>query len=154
MTRRTRSVARTLLATLLVLGGPTACADSTAPAPEPTLQMVAGSYHADERFGALSLTTTEDGRTIDWLDAGGSIQLELRADGTTAGRVFVPGVDEDGGDFDADLAGRWTLANGEVRLSHPADTFLRDMAFTYRSGRLQGDETFDGVRVRVTLARQ
>jgi hypothetical protein len=152
MNHRFHAFTRRSLAILLAVAGLAACTSVVEPSPEPTLQMVAGSYRAVESYGALSLTTMQDGRTIDWPAEGASVQLDLRADGTTTGRLFIPGAEEDGIDLDEDLAGSWTLSAGRVRLSHPADTFLRDMTFTFRDNRLEGDETFGGVRVRATLA--
>jgi hypothetical protein len=63
-------------------------------------------------------------------------------------------MDEDGGDFDADLAGTWTLKGDTIRFAHPADTFVRDMPFAVHDTELRGDRTFSGVRVRVTLVRK
>jgi hypothetical protein len=123
------------------------------PTPELTMQMVAGSYKAADTYGAFSFTTTEGGQTTDWLEKGAFVLLELNADGTTAGRLFVPEADEDGSDLDEDLAGTWTISAGRVLLSHSADTFLRDMSFAFRAGTMEGDESFGGVRVRLTLAR-
>lgn len=145
-------ITRRSLAVLLAAASLSACSDSVAPSAEPTMQMVAGLYQASESFGALSLTTTADGHTIDWIAAGTSILLELNSDGTTTGRLFIPGGDEDGGDLDADLTGTWTLSGGTVRLSHAADTFLRDMDFTFRDSRLEGEETFGEVTVSAVLA--
>jgi hypothetical protein len=140
------------LAIVLLLGATAACADSTGPTPDPTLGSVAGVYHADGDGGEL--TTVEGGAPSDWLAEGGSIRLELRADGTTAGRIFIPEAAEEGGDFEADLAGGWSIAEGAVHLDHEADTFLRDMSFQVRGGRLEGSAEFSGLRVQVVLVRQ
>lgn len=147
------SFSRRAFAILLVAAGLAACDGPAEPSSQPTLQMVAGSYRAAHGYGAITLTTTQNGETTDWLAKGASITIDLRGDGTTAGRVFIPGAYEDGSDFDADLAGTWTLAGGKVRLSHSADTFLRDMDLIFRTDRLEGEQTFSGVRVRVVLAR-
>lgn len=119
------------------------------------MQQVAGSYAAAESYGALSFTTTASGETIDWLAAGASIEVVLGADGTTTGRLYVPGIEEDGGDWEADLMGSWTLDDGTVHFVHEADTFVRDMPFRVKGGGLEGTATFGGeTEVRVVLARR
>ena len=107
--------------------------------------------------GSLVFTTTEDGVTTDHAAQGADIQLTLAADGSASGHLFVPDVPTGNGtteDFEADLAGSWALENGIVTLSHDADTFLRNMPLTVRGDRLEGDRTFGGVRVRISLLRQ
>jgi hypothetical protein len=132
----------------------TACSDSpTEPVPL-TIEAVAGVYGASGAFGAYTFTTVDSGVVTDWLDAGASIALRLNIDGTSEGELFVPGADEDGSDFEADLTGTWRLEDNAVTLEHDADTFLREMPLTVVVGRLEGDRTFDGTRVRLTLQRQ
>jgi hypothetical protein len=132
----------------------TACSESPSEPVPLTVQDVAGVYGASGAFGAYTFTTVDGGVVTDRLEAGASISLRLNTDGTTEGELFVPGADEDGSDFEANLTGTWQLAGGAVTLEHDADTFLRDMPLTVIGGRLEGDETFDGARVRLTLQRQ
>lgn len=108
---------------------------------------VAGTYHA------TTFATQEAGVTTDRLAEGASITLTLNTQLTTAGRLFVPGGNEDGSDFDADLTGTWTLTGRTVGLEHSADTFLRDMSLVAEGTRLTGQATFGGVTVRVELSR-
>jgi hypothetical protein len=115
---------------------------------------LAGDYGAVGEFGALSFTTDDGGDAIDWLDEGAKVELHLTADGKTTGRLFVPGVDEDGGDLDEDLAGTWTLDAETIRFEHDADTFIRDMPFHVEGKRLVGEASFDDVAIRVELARR
>lgn len=152
MTRSPFSLTTPRLALVLLLGGAAACADSTGPTPDPTVASVAGVYRADATGGEM--TTVEGGASTDWLADGGSIRLELRDDGTTAGRIFIPGAAEEGGDFEADLVGGWSIAGGAVHLDHEADTFLRDMSFQVRGERLEGSAEFSGLRVQVVLVRE
>ncbi|HZD06265.1 MAG TPA: hypothetical protein VE173_15245 [Longimicrobiales bacterium] len=137
-----------------LLGG-AACSDDGGVGPR-DLTVVAGSYTAEGPFGAITFITTEAGSSeeTDWLARGASIVLDLKADGTTGGRLYVPGADEDGGDMDEDLTGTWSLTNGRVALDHEADTFLRDMDYTLEGNRLKGEETFGGTTVRVELVRR
>jgi hypothetical protein len=113
----------------------------------PSVENVAGSY------SATSFTTTTGGVTTDQLAGGASFTITLATNGTTSGRLFVPGGDEGGGDLDADLAGTWTLTGTTVEFAQTADTFVRDMPFTASRNRLQGEATFSGTVVRVTLTK-
>lgn len=107
-------------------------------------------------YVAVSFTVTVDGVTDDVLQQGGSIELVLEQDGSTGGRLFVPEGDEGGSDFDADLAGTWTVNQDTVFLEHEADTFLRDTPLAIASGgRLVGDfTTVEQEQVQVTLQKQ
>ncbi len=75
----------------------------------------------------------------------------LAADGTTTGRLFVPGGAEGGGDLDADLTGTWTLDGSTVTFSQTADTFIRDATFTASRNRLTGEGVFQGLAIRLVL---
>jgi len=112
----------------------------------PTIEELVGVYEA------IVFTTEEDGTTIDRLATGASITLTLELEGSTTGRLFVPGGGEDGSDLDAELTGSWTLNGDTVELSHAADTFLRDMTFTAEGMQLSGQATF-GVTITVVLAK-
>jgi hypothetical protein len=113
-----------------------ACSNSTGP----SVQAVAGTD------AAMQLNTTEAGTTTNQLASGASIALTLNANGTTSGRWP--------GQLDADLAGTWSLNGNTVRLSQPADTFLRDMDLRVRGNTLVGDQTFGSTRVQLTLTKQ
>lgn len=143
-----------IAATLLVLLPLGACENGPAgPDDRLTIAHVAGAYRAGDSYGAWELTTTDDQQTTDWLEAGASVELSLASDGRTAGRIFVPGAEEDGSDWEADLAGTWSLTGNTVRFQHPADTFIRDMPFEVVGSTLVGDRTFGGTRVRMVLRK-
>ena len=135
---------RAILIVLGLLLGTAVCSDSTAP----TMVSVAGFYEA------TVFTVTEAGGTTDVLADGGAISLSLEADGTVAGRLFVPGGGEGGADFAADLAGTWTLNGTTVTLDHPADTFLRDMNFTVSGRQLAGQATFGEAAISVVFEKR
>ena len=111
------------------------------------MQRLAGSYTAQ------TFTMTESGQTTNLRAQGASLDIALAADGTTTGRLLVPGVREGGGDFDASMAGKWTLKGDTVRFDQTADAFVRDMPFLVRDGDLVGTSDFDGTRIDVTLSR-
>lgn len=131
-------------ALLVYLSGTSACDDPSGPAADE----VSGSYVA------IAFTTRQGGVDTDQLALGASISLTLRPDGTTGGRLFVPGGNPDGSDFEADLGGTWTLNDRTVDLTHDVDTFLNDLAFSFESDTLSGEERFSGITVRVELAKQ
>jgi hypothetical protein len=119
------------------------------------MQKVAGSYVASSAYGATRFNTIIEGQTTNWLAKGAVLQINLSADGTTTGRLLVPGMDEGGGDFDKDLAGRWSLKGDTVHFEQSADTFVRDMPFLVRGNTLQGDGDFgNGNRIQVTFTKQ
>jgi hypothetical protein len=151
------------LASIALVAALAACTDAAGPSVA-DVSTVAGSYLAGRAasggtLGAFSFTTSAGGRVVDRLADGAVIDLTLHANGSTTGRLRIPLMDgegepQDGGVFEADLAGRWTLANGVIELDHADDTFLRDMPLTVRGDRLEGEATFDGVTVRLVLVRR
>jgi len=136
---------RWTLGLLFAVGGATACSGAAAP----TMDDLAGEYEA------AIFTTQETGAgVVNQLSLGSFIELTLSADGTTMGRLFVRDGTEGGGDLDADLTGRWTLAGHAVTLDHAADTFLRDVTFTVDGDRLVTEASFSGGTINVVLEKQ
>jgi hypothetical protein len=134
-----REVALGLALTLAACGG----GDSFSP----TVETVAGSYTAS------TFTLTTSAGTTNLLTSGATVSVTLAADGSTTGHVFVPGGAEDGGDFDADLAGTWALTGSTVTFNQTADTFIRDVAFTTTWNRLTGEGTFGDVTLHLVLTK-
>jgi hypothetical protein len=132
-----------VLAAVILLGH--GCGDDETPF-SPTVETVAGTYHPE------TLTATEQGITVNLLQLGSSLTLVLNPDGTTTGRLFAPGLGENGGDVDEDLAGTWSLDGTTVTFDHPGDTFIEDVPFTAEPNRLRGEGTFRGVRVALVLS--
>ena len=133
----------TLAVTTTLLWGAACSNDDNGPT-APTAAKVAGTYNAT-RFVVTSPLGAED-----VLQEGGSVTATLVADGTLTGHVAVPtqSVDED-------FAGRWKLQNGQVEIEDvPSDTFVEDISFKPVGKTLVGDETFNGVRVELTLTKQ
>lgn len=123
----------TTLLVILAGIGLNACEYPTVPA---SMAAVAGTYIANE------LTVTENGSKRDLLAEGFSIQIDLKADGTTAGVFHFP-VQSGKPASDVPLTGTWTVTGSDgrytVTFDQPnADTFLRDTAFTLNGQRLEG----------------
>jgi hypothetical protein len=127
--------------------------DPESPSPDQVSgQYVAGPRNA-ETLGVLEITTFNDGEETDWLARGAELSMTLESNGTVSGRLFIPGADEDGGDFDEDLAGTWALTGNVVLFTQTADTFIRDGDWVWQNDRLVFDETFSDERVRVVMER-
>lgn len=84
---------------------------------------------------------------------GSTVTITLASDGTTSGRLFVPGGAEDGSDLDVDLVGTWALMGSTVTFNQTTDTFIRDAEFTAGRNRLSGEGTFSGTTIRLVLNR-
>jgi hypothetical protein len=127
-----------LAGNLLLAAG---CSDAIGP------ESLAGTYVATE----FTLAGQVSG---DVLAAGGSLSITLNADGTTSGSVFVPAALNDGEDFNASLAGTFTVTDGSITFTQDADTFVRDITWEVDGTRLRGAGTFSGVTITVVLTRQ
>ena len=139
---------RYLSAWLVVAGGLLVASCGDDDATSPPISSVVGQY------AAVTFRTTDAGTVTDQLAQGATIAINLTANGTTTGRLFVPGGGEmPGTDLEADLAGTWALTNDTVRFSQNADTFVRDMAFAVGTNDLVGSATFDGVLIEVVLRK-
>ena len=120
-----------------------ACSNGT----EPTMSGIAGLYDA------TIFTTTTAGATTNQLTRGAQLTLVLGAQGTVTGNLHIP-ADGASGTVDENMVGTWTLTGSRVRFTQSADTFVRDMDFTYADGTLTGDQTFGGTRIQITLTRE
>jgi hypothetical protein len=148
LTQAGKALASAAVIVLVLLGG---CGDDPVAPDDITRADIIRS------FAATTFTARSGALTRNLLSLGSSINVTLRDDDTTTGRLFVPGAGPDGSDFDADLAGTFSFddSRNEVTFDHPADTFVRDVTFTAaRSAgavQLEAEETSSGVTVRVVL---
>jgi hypothetical protein len=101
----------------------------------PTEETVAGTYEAS------AFTATSFNGTTDLLLAGATVDATLAPDGTTSGRFFIPGGDEDGSDLDEDLTGTWTLTGQTVTFNQTSDTFIGEAEFTAGRNTLTAEGT-------------
>jgi hypothetical protein len=130
---------------VLTLGG-VGCGDDDSFSP--TVETVAGSYTA------TTFTVSSVVGNINLLAGGATVTMNLASDGTTTGRLFVPGGDEDGSDLDRDLTGTWSLTGSTVTFEQTADSFIPDVEFIASANRLTGEDTFDGGTVRLVLTKE
>ena len=107
----------------------------------PTMGAIAGDYDAT--------SFTADGMNV--LAAGGSLTLSLGSGGTVAGSMFIPA--QVGGPLQADMVGTYTLSGNSLTIDQAADTFVRDAAWTWSDGVLDGSWSGGGSSVSVRLVR-
>ena len=113
----------------------------------PTVDDVAGSYTA------TTFTVTSGAAEVDLLGIGASVTATLDPDGTTTGRLLVPGAGEGGGDLDEDLAGTWSLNGNTVTFSQSNSTLISDVDFAVGPNTLTGEGTFQGSLILLVLSR-
>jgi hypothetical protein len=139
MRRRASRFTPAALVLLLACGG----SDSFTP----TEETVAGTYEASV------FTVTSFNGTTDLLLAGATVDATLLPDGTTSGRLFVPGGEEDGGDLDEDLTGTWTLTGQTVRFNQTGDSFIDETEFIAGRNTLTIEGTFNGLSTFLQLVK-
>jgi hypothetical protein len=139
MRRRASRFVPAALVLLLACGG----SDSFTP----TEETVAGTYEAS------AFTVTSFNGTTDLLLAGATVDATLAPDGTTSGRLFLPGGDEDGSDLDEDLTGTWTLTGQTVTFNQTADTFIQEAEFIAGRNTLTAEGTFNGLSIFLQLVK-
>ena len=112
-----------------------------------TPESIAGSYGA-------STFVLSGGATEDVLAVGGFLTITFHPDGTTSGGLFVPAASSASGgmDFTGDMAGTFTLEDDSVILTQAADSFVRDLAWTYDAGLINGTGTFSSVTITMVLS--
>jgi len=115
----------------------------------PNINSVAGDYHLQ------ALTVTDIGSTRDWVALGATMTITLAPNGTTTGRLFMPGADAGGSDLDVSLEGYWTLSGQSVEFIQLYDSFVRDVTFFATDNRLEGNHAFGltGVSTRIVLTK-
>lgn len=127
-----------LLSVLLLLPMLTSCKDET----------VVGAY------SATTFTRQTTGEApIDVLAAGGSINLVIHSDMTTSGTLIIPASLNNGTAMSLSLLGEAAQVGGIVTVSTIADTFIRDMEFTFDGEALSATDTFASTTITVVLSK-
>lgn len=141
---------RTLISRLALLAlalSPAACGGDEGGSFSPSVDNVAGSY------SALSFTITSGAGTTDLRAIGATVSVALEVNGTTTGRLFVPGGGENGADLDADLTGTWTLTGNTVTFHQAGGSFLDGATFTATQNRLSSEGVFQGSTISLVLGK-
>ena len=111
----------------------------------PTVDDVAGSY------SATAFTLTSGNGNFDLLAIGATVTATLNADGTTTGRLQVPGGVGGADAIDEDLAGTWSLSGTTVSFSPSASSLLTDVDFAVGAGTLTGEGIYMGATLLLVL---
>ena len=113
----------------------------------PTVDDVAGSYTAS------AFTLTSGNGEFDLLAIGATVTATLNADGTTSGRLQVPGGVGGQGAIDEDLAGTWSLSGTTVTFSPTASSLITDVDFAVGPNTLTGEGTYMGAVLLLVLTK-
>ena len=127
-----------LVAAIALLG-----CDSTEPS------VIAGTWTATE------FTITESGeQPQDVLAAGGSLTIVVSSNNTTSGSMTIPASLTGGSAVTESMEGTATVNGASVEFSQSADTFVRDLTWTFAGSSLTANQTVSGVTLDITLTRQ
>jgi hypothetical protein len=113
----------------------------------PTVDDVAGSYTAS------AFTLTSGSGELDLLALGATVTATLDADGTTSGRLQVPGGVGGAPAVDEDLAGTWSLSGTTVTFSPSASSLLSDVDFAVAPNTLTGEGIYQGATLLLVLTK-
>lgn len=136
--------ARPTLAILALLAC-SACSDGS-----DSSSAVVGSY------GATTLTYSDGFRTTDLLEAGASLSINLKPDGSTTGSLLVPAeFAENGLGVVYSLEGSYDYDSrtNTVTFDQPADTFVRDVQWQVSGNHLTGVFESGLIHIEAQLTR-
>ena len=105
---------------------------------------VAGSYTA-----SVAAATTSGSGEFDLLAIGATVTATLGSNGTTSGRLQVPGGVGGAPAVDEDLAGTWSLSGTTVTFSPSASSLLSDVDFAVGQNTLTGEGIYQGAMLLV-----
>lgn len=106
-------------------------------------------------YWATTFEVTLAGQSpIDVLAAGGSLQIQIATDNSTSGTLIVPASLNDGEAMDASMAGTAVQSDNRVVFQQSADTFVRDLTWSYDGSTLRVTNQTAGVgSFTITLTR-
>jgi hypothetical protein len=130
-----------LLVALLVVG---ACGNPEEPDP------LVGTYYA------TTFTVSAPGQgNVNVLAVGGSLGLNVATNYIVTGTLIIPPVLNGGTTLTESMGGVLDTAGTFVRFVQPADTFVRQLSFTFVENRLEAvNQTVDGKTYELILTRQ
>ena len=137
---RTQLIATAI--TLAFLSG--GCGNNT----DPSVSLT-GTYVAT----AFSVTPTGQA-VINVLAAGGSLTITIAANNTTTGNLSIPASINGGTALSASMEGTATVAGTHVEFQQNADTFVRDLTWTFGNNTLSvNNQTAGAAAHTITLTR-
>jgi hypothetical protein len=106
-------------------------------------------------FVATSFIVTETGEPpMDVLALGGDLTITIAQDNSTSGVLTVPGEIVGGSDVSLSMAGSAIRTGNTVHFEQDADSFVRDLAWTFSGNTLNASDSDAGVSLAITLTRQ
>ncbi len=134
-----------MLAVALVASTLSACGDDGVINPDP----IAGAYTATT-FRATPTGLAE----IDILAQGGGLVLSINGANTTAGTLSLPAVVTGTVATQVSMAGTATRNGSGVKFEQSADTFVRDLNWTFANNTLSvTNQSVGGATYTIVLAR-
>lgn len=112
---------------------------------------VAGQYLANSTRGEFIYIA--NGKTYDLAAEGAAVDLQLFMNGTTAGRMHVPAQSDAAQEYQADLAGAWSVRNDSVFVFQTLSTVVSSMPFAVDGNTLRGERQFTDGYVKLTLVK-
>ncbi len=107
------------------------------------------------RFEATSFVVTETGEApMDVLALGGDLTITIAENNSTTGTLNIPPELGGGAWLSFSMNGTATRTGNTVRFNQPADTFVRDIDWTFSGNTLNATETVSGVSLAITLTRR
>mgnify|MGYP003577217059 FL=1 len=106
-------------------------------------------------FEATSFIVTETGEApMDVLALGGDLTITIAQNNSTTGTLNVPSELTGGSNLSFSMNGTAIRTGNTVAFDQQADTFVRDLAWTFSGNTLIANETVSGVSLAITLTRQ
>jgi len=116
---------------------------------EPSTNPLVGTYSAT----VFQFTRSGQSAT-DLLAAGGSMTISINSSNTTSGSLNIPASVTGGAPFVASMAGTAVLSGSTVQFQQAADTFIRDLDWTFLGGSLTvTNQLVAGDTYTITLTR-
>lgn len=116
---------------------------------EPTSNPLTGTYSA-----TVFQVVPSGQSSMNVLAAGGSLSITINADNSTTGSLNIPASITGGAAFVASMAGTATISGSVVQFQQTADTFVRDLDWTFSGNSLTvTNQLLSGDSHTITLTR-
>jgi hypothetical protein len=118
--------------------------------------IIGGSNPPVGSYTAIIFVTTGSSGQTNQLTNGGSLSINLAANGTTSGHLHVSASGNNPA-LDADMAGTWAKNGDQIHFTQAADTFMNNLTFTFQplsstSWHLVAGQVIQGTQINITLA--
>jgi hypothetical protein len=141
----TRSSVRAMLAATVAVGALTACGDDNAIGPDAIVGV----------FSATTFRVTPAGAAeIDVLQEGGDLVITIAGGNTTTGTLTLPAAVTGAAASESSMAGTAIRNGSGVTFEQSADTFVRDLNWTYSNNAISvTNQSVGGATYTIVLTR-